>query len=63
MKIDSAGYEIESNKDNVTVNFKKTFFEGVNVKDIHSDLGYALTFRGQLLDKINRPDPEQVIAQ
>lgn len=63
MKISSAGYDIEATKDNVTVTFKQTFFEGVNVKDICTDLGYALTFRGQLLDKLNRPDLEQTVAQ
>lgn len=55
MKISSAGYDIDVSKDNITVNFKNTFFEGINVRDLYTDVGYALSERGRLIDKANTP--------
>lgn len=63
MKIRNQNYSIDVTKDNIRVDFKTTSYEGYNVKDLYSDIGYALSTRGNLIDAALPRDAEGRIIQ
>lgn len=63
MKIRNQNYEIDVTKENIVVDFKKTSYEGINVRDLHSDIGYALSTRGKLIDDALPRDDKGNIMQ
>jgi hypothetical protein len=50
MKIESQSYIINSSKELIEVKFKVPSLDGINVRDLHSDLSTAIAYRGQQID-------------
>ena len=51
MRISSVSYEIDSTKEMIKVTFKVPSVEGINVRDLYSDIGTALSYRGSEIDR------------